>query len=221
MRHEASKIQTMDRRPETVYVFHLIPYAVPVQGRRAVVRSFAPPLALPPAPPAPRKRCFTAQEDERLIEIMGHHPPPMKCREWSTVAAELGGAWSAKQCLDRWGNSLRPPLDRSEIPVEERRELLRLAVAEKGNWRGVVAHNTFGKIRARARVKNILVCLLKKLKGIGIALEAPGDVDFLTEEVFRSSSGKCNAIEYARMRDAFLENKAAACGPAYGPDGPE
>lgn len=90
---------------------------------------------------------WTASEDRRLASGVAQH-----ARDWQRVAAVVGGARSALQCMHRWMKSCDPTIRRAPWRADEDARL-RVAVAHYGlgRWALVARHLHGRRVRARAR----------------------------------------------------------------------
>ena len=65
-----------------------------------------------------RRRVFTTEEDEKLVQIVR----TFGCDDWGKVAAMLKGR-TPRQCRERWMTYLSPSVNRNAWSVEEERML--------------------------------------------------------------------------------------------------
>lgn len=151
----------------------------------------AVPMPVPVTPPVreakevPKHVYFSENDDLRLIEVMKKHThTPLRCREWSQIAAEFG-KFSIRQCRERWHNYLKPPLIRTEFTIPERREILKCALTDYGHWERIAGRIGNGKIRSPAMVKNMLSNLVPKLRKMGFEVRSRDDVACLPDVVFQ------------------------------------
>jgi hypothetical protein len=105
--------------------------------------------------------------------------------EWRAIALQVHPNFTARSIQDRWYNFLRPPLDRGEFTVEERRAAARAAVQRPGNWVFVASQIGNGKTRSPAMVKHAVAIFAQKCKQAGFVVTDPGDIDLLPVEVFQ------------------------------------
>lgn len=153
-----------------------------------------------------RKHHFKNEDDERLISIMEKHPVPLKHGEWDLITREMGGEFSVQQCRDRWHNYLKPPLDRSELDLEEKRRIVKEGVINYGHWKIIAENTNKNKIRSPALIKNFLVSLFQKMEKLGIKPETPEEVDYIPDVVFQWGSPRRDVAQ--RLREEFLARRS-------------
>jgi hypothetical protein len=121
--------------------------------------------------------------------------------EWRAIALQVHPSFTARSIQDRWYNFLRPPLDRGEFTVEERRAAARAAVQRPGNWVFVASQIGNGKTRSPAMVKHAVALFAQKCKQAGFMVTRPEDIDLLPVEAFqwgfpKGEEGKALVREY-------------------------
>lgn len=106
-------------------------------------------LSFPYAPVRPRasnRRMFSAEEDARLLGLVGDCRAPL----WADIARAMGDR-TARQCRERWCNYLNPDI-RTEPWTEDEDSCLIEKVNELGHvW---VAMSSFFNRRSESDVKN-------------------------------------------------------------------
>lgn len=166
-----------------------------------------------------KSKHFNDKDDEALIRIVEKYERHGVIRDWVSIAQEHGSGYTGRQCRDRWHNYLRPPLERSPITPDEKRELVRAAVQHKNNWAYLSSLRIQGKYRSCAMIKNACLALLDKLARIGVTLTDPSDVDCLPPEAF--DPGNFGSTPRGQqIRDYYTKRKQELVGiaPAHEDD---
>jgi hypothetical protein len=131
------------------------------------------------------RRRFTTVDDDRLAALMQSHlGEPMSPREWRKIAAEFQGPFTGEQLQHRWDNFLRPPLNRAEFGLDERREALKLYLETPKNWKKIASRLGDGKSRSPEMIENLVRTLIRKLEKIGLRVTCTAHIDSLPEEFF-------------------------------------
>jgi hypothetical protein len=133
-------------------------------------------------------------DDDRLVKIMAERRWPFQIGEWNEVAVEMG-RFTPRQLRDRWMNYLRPPLDRSEFTIEERKEALKMSVNHFGKWKSIALRFGNGRSRSPAMIKNMVTHLRAKLQRLGFDLTIENDIDLLPDVLFDWGSPESEELE--------------------------
>jgi hypothetical protein len=127
---------------------------------------------------------FTTYDDAQLIEVMRDYGDEPDDDEWREIIRRLGGGFTIRQVSSRWANFLRPGLCREPFGIEEKRQLLKLAVQHFGKWHTIAELNSKVKRRSAAQISRVVVGMFARLNHIGITLWRPDSVDALPDRFF-------------------------------------
>jgi hypothetical protein len=153
-------------------------------------------------------RYFTEADDAKVLQLMGTEKRRLTMAQWDQIAVQVGPGFTARKIQDRWYNFLRPPLDRSELTVTERRIAARGYLARPGEWRWIAAQLGDGKSRSSAMVKHAVANFQTKCQQVGLQVDRPEDVALLPDEAFqwgfpKGGAGATLVREYhARKKEA-------------------
>jgi hypothetical protein len=144
--------------------------------------------------------------------IMQRHPGRLTSADWQQIAIDHGRRFTARQLKERWNNFVRPPLDRSEFTIAERRQAMRLSVTSYGRWKDIASQIGNGVSRSPAMVKHVVWHLAPKLEAKGFCVSRPEDVDLLPDELFEWGFPK-GEVAQALVAE-FRAKKTALNAPA-------
>jgi hypothetical protein len=159
-------------------------------------------------------RYFTDADDAKVLELMGTEKRRLSMAQWDQIALQVGPGLTARPMHDRWYHFLRPPLDRSELSVAERRIAARGYLARPGEWRWIAAQLGDGRSRSSAMVKHAVANFQTKCQQVGLEVDRPEDVALLPDEAFqwgfpKGEAGTTLVREYhARKKEADLRYSA-------------
>jgi hypothetical protein len=129
---------------------------------------------------------FREQEDQQLRALVlgqgGDIGDPV---DWDAIAQDLGVGFTPSQVMDRWYHHVRPEFVRTEFTPSERREALRLAVGDYGNWPWIATQIGDGTSRSAVQVKHVVGGLVTRLRRLGLKLDGSEDVDSLPDAFFQ------------------------------------
>jgi hypothetical protein len=113
---------------------------------------------------------------------------------------------------------LKPPLNRAEFSLEERREALRLYLETPKNWRKIASLLGDGKSRSPGMVESLLRTVIRKLDRLGLTVTCKAHVDCLPDEVF--GWGLPKGTERRSVLAAFEVSKLTVGNRPLGPSMP-
>ena len=128
---------------------------------------------------------FSPEEDERLAAICEtYEGRKLSMKEWQAIATKHGAGYTAYQCRIRWHNFLKPPLSRSPITPEERKELFRASLIHNNNWSHIASLKCAGKIRSPFIIRHVCCAQKQRFKETDLRITTPEQVDKLPLSVF-------------------------------------
>ena len=77
-----------------------------------------------------RVRKWTAEEDKKMIELVGRHGT----KDWTKIGNELESNRTGKQCRERWHNQLDPTNSKLPWSKEEEQKLIALHDEFGNRW---------------------------------------------------------------------------------------
>jgi hypothetical protein len=126
---------------------------------------------------------FTSLDDARLIALVNAREHPLHVRDWTSIAADMG-TFDARRCRDRWDHYLKPPLNRADFSISERRQVLKLSILYGPNMSKIAAHLGDGTTRSPAMIRSVLPAMTAKIRKLGLVVKTAMDVDYLPDELF-------------------------------------
>ena len=141
---------------------------------------------------------FSPEEDDRLAAICeAYESRKITMREWQAIATKHDAGYTSYQCRIRWHNFLKPPLDRSPITPEERKELFRASILHNNNWSHISSLKCAGKTRSPYLIRQVCCAQRNKLREANLAVTTAEDVDklplsmFAEETTFEEEESSC------------------------------
>ena len=108
-------------------------------------------------PTAPKERKTTqrwsAEEDEQLAELLGS-APSFKKINWNEIAENMTDR-TAKQCRERYANSLKPNQKKGKWTEEEDSNIMKLQEMFGNQWSKIAARKLCVKFEARYSMMQI------------------------------------------------------------------